>query len=135
MPTQEPDAKPSSLSRRILLVDDDVDTLNSVGEALQVLAGAEVDAVDSGAKALAALKTFHPDAMVTDYRMPGMDGIELSKRAKRVMPGLPIIMITAFGTNDLADEARAAGVCKVFSKPPDFEGLLDAIVECGGTGP
>lgn len=128
LPAKGGPAKP--FPKRILLVDDDPDTLESLGQALRVLGGADVVTAPSGAQALAKLESGHPDAMVTDFKMPDMDGLELSKRAKGKYPRLAIVMITAFNSGDLERSAASAGVCEVVEKPPFVEGLMAAIGEC-----
>lgn len=116
--------------KRLLLVDDDLETLESIGEALRIFAGWTIVTADSGAKALLRLQEIVPDALVTDYRMPGMNGIELTRAAHRSSPHLPVVIITAFNDADLRNEAIQEGVCDVIGKPLDVEDLVDAVVRC-----
>jgi len=130
MPPQDQSENSTRLDKRILLVDDDPDTLTSVGDALRVLAGADVVTATSGADALIKLGREKLEVLVTDYRMPGMDGIELCAKARKMIRRLPIVMITAFNSDDLQDQAARAGICEVIPKPPDLEDLVAAIRDC-----
>jgi len=119
------------MPRKILLVDDDADTLSSLGEALRVIGHSDVVTAASGEEALAKIKETNPDTMITDFRMPGMDGVELTKRARRLRPHLSVVMITAFSKEEgLEHEAQDAGVCEVVPKPIDLTPLLDAVADC-----
>ena len=87
-----------SLSR-ILVVDDEEGVRDVVVEALERIEGAEV--VDEGdpARALERLKEQAFDVLVTDIRMPGMDGVALLRAAREHDPRLPVLMLTAFTLN------------------------------------
>ena len=115
-------------TRRILVVDDDEDVLDSMGAILRVtIDGAEVETATSGPQALEAMRRRKPDALVTDYRMPGMDGLELAQRAQAARPGMPIIMVTAYNDRELESQAHAKGIGKVVHKPFDIAELVKAI--------
>lgn len=115
-------------ARRILLVDDDEDVLDSMGAILRVtFDGAEVETATSGREALEAMRRRKPDALVTDYRMPGMDGLELAQRAHAARPLMPIIMVTAYNDRELESQAHARGVGQVVHKPFDIAELVKAI--------
>jgi CheY-like chemotaxis protein len=85
----------------ILLVDDEDIVRTGTAEMIRDL-GHEVAEAASGGEALAMLaKDFRPDAVVTDYKMPRMDGAELSRRLQAEHPGMPILIITGYtGTTD-----------------------------------
>ena len=121
---------PRQLHKRLLLVDDDRDTLDSIQQGLEALAGATVVTASSGEQALHALASNEVDAMVTDYRMPDMDGLQLSQKARRMKPHLAIVMITAFNDLDLQDAAARAGICEVLAKPIDVDPLIDSVQAC-----
>lgn len=118
------------LNKRLLLVDDDVDTLESIEQGLTMLAGATVVTAGSGQEALDCLAAGGFDAMVTDYRMPGMNGVQLAQEARRLQPRLPIVMITAFNDVDLQEAAKEAGVCEVLPKPVDVDPLVETVEGC-----
>ena len=73
------------------------------------------------------------DAVVTDLRMPGMDGLQLTARLKAVDPGLPVLLITAFGSLESAREAMRLGAFDFLSKPFSPEELTTALNKCGVT--
>jgi two-component system response regulator GlrR len=107
------------MSARILLVDDDPDLLKLV--SMRVLAsGHRIEAVDTAEAALNVLAVHRVDVMVTDWRLPGMDGLALFEEVHRRFPSLPVIMLTAFGTIPDAIEAVGRGVFAYLVKP--FEG-------------
>jgi PAS domain S-box-containing protein len=105
---------------RILLVDDDEALLEALPEALQLrMAGIEVDTADSGLKALERIRGVDYDAIVSDVKMPGMDGLELLGAAKELRPGTPILLITGHGEHDLAVQALRGGAFDFVQKPID----------------
>ena len=84
-------------SATLLLVDDDPDLLRLLSIRLKAN-GYSVHAVDSGARALAAIGAARPDLVLTDLRMNGMDGMALFHEIQASYPGLPVIILTAHGT-------------------------------------
>ena len=82
----------------ILLVDDEELVRIGTGEMLSDL-GYEVIEATSGAEALRQLRGSEPpDLMITDYLMPGMNGVDLAEQAKRLAPGMKILLITGYST-------------------------------------
>ena len=112
--------------RRILLVDDDADLLLLISMRLKSN-GYEVASVDSGEKALAKLPIFRPHVVVTDQKMPGMDGLALFEAIQKRQPHLPVIVLTAHGTIPDAVEATKRGIFSYLVKPFDANILLDNI--------
>jgi two-component system response regulator GlrR len=110
----------------VLAVDDDHDLLRLLTLRLEN-AGYEVQAVDSGEKALAAVALRRPDVVVTDLRMGGMDGMQLFEALWKRAPALPVIILTAHGTIPDAVEATRRGVFGFVPKPFDAKQLLDQI--------
>jgi DNA-binding NtrC family response regulator len=110
----------------VLVVDDDP----AVGKVLGALLrqdGLEAEHVASGAEALQALEARPFEVVVTDVRMPGMDGMELLDRVKRRWPELPVVVLTAFGSVELGVEAMKAGAADFITKPFDREQILAVI--------
>jgi two-component system response regulator AtoC len=107
----------------ILLVDDDA-AVGTVLGALLRQAGLSFHHALSGEAALAALERRAFDAAITDLRMPGLDGLDLLARLRRAWPELPVVMLTAHGTVQLAVEAMKAGAVDFVQKPFDREELL-----------
>jgi DNA-binding NtrC family response regulator len=115
--------------RTILVVDDEVDILLSLTELFQTaLEGVEVLTARDGPTALDLLQ-FHPvDAIVCDYRMPGMDGLEVLRRASQVAPDVPRIMLTAYPDLELAMRAiNEAHIESFLTKPVRADPLLEAV--------
>jgi len=107
----------------VLIVDDDP----AVGRVLKALLeqdGVEAVAVRSGAEALALLERRALEAVVTDLRMPGMDGMELLAAIKRQWPDLPVLMLTAHASVPLAVEAMRRGAAGFLHKPFDRPEIL-----------
>jgi len=123
-----------AIKNRILLIDDDADLLHLIGVRLRVN-GFEVLALDSAEKALSQLSTFRPHVVVTDLRMPGMDGMDLFERIQERDLRLPVIMLTAHGTIPEAVAATQKGVFSYLVKPFDAQLLLahigKALVQTG----
>jgi two-component system NtrC family response regulator len=107
----------------ILIVDDEKNYLTILSAVLED-EGFEILTALSGREALEVHKTSDLDLIVTDMKMPGMDGIELLKHIKSVDPDLPIIMMTAHGTIDKAVEAMQKGAYSYILKPFDNERLI-----------
>lgn len=112
---------------RILVVDDEANARDALVELLGD-EGYVVEAAPDGARALAVLDTFEPEVVLTDLKMPVMDGIELLKRARAPAPHAAFVVMTAFGTIDTAVEAIKAGAENYLTKPLDMDALL-ALVE------
>jgi len=85
--------------------------------------GLEVCCFDNGAAALDQLGKRSYDLLVTDYKLPGMDGLEVLKRARTLCPGVDMILITAYGSVDLAVSAMKQGACDFLTKPFDSDVL------------
>lgn len=109
--------------RRILLVDDDADLLHLISLRLRAN-GFEVLAMNDAQKALARLPSFRPHVVVTDLRMPGMDGMAFFQRLQERDLRLPVIMLTAHGTIPEAVAATQQGVFSYLVKPFDAQILL-----------
>src|SRR5688572_27138897 len=93
---------------RILVVDDDP-AVGTILGALLDQAGFQATYVESGQAALAELDARAYDVVVTDVRMPGLDGMELLDRVVHQRPDLPVVLLTAHGTISLAVDAMKRG--------------------------
>jgi two-component system response regulator GlrR len=110
----------------ILLVDDDPDLLKLISLRLGS-AGYRVRTADSGETALAALAVVRPGVLITDLRMPGIDGLQLFDAVHRQHPALPVIILTAHGTIPDAVSATQRGVFGFLTKPFDSQELLQLV--------
>jgi two-component system, NtrC family, response regulator GlrR len=117
---------PMAHSADILLVDDDPDLLKLISLRL-TSAGYRVRTADSGETALAALAIARPAAVITDMRMPGIDGLQLFDAIHRQHPALPVIILTAHGTIPDAVTATQRGVFGFLTKPFDSQELLQKV--------
>jgi two-component system response regulator GlrR len=107
----------------VLLVDDDPDLLRLLSIRLQS-AGYRIEVANSAEQALARIALDRPQAVITDLRMPGMDGMALFQHLHGQDPSLPIIVLTAHGTIPDAVQATQQGVFGYLTKPFDARELL-----------
>ena len=113
-----------SLLAKILLVEDDA----SAAKALQEVLGGEgyeVTLATRGDQGLILARDNPHDAVITDLRLPGMDGLELIRQLHRLRPRLPLILMTAHGTTETAIEATKLGAYDYLLKPFEMEELLE----------
>jgi len=101
---------------KILVVDDEEIIRESLAEWLTDAGYAALTAAD-GKQALALIRKEDVDIILTDLKMPGMDGIELIKQIKQIDPALPVVIMTAYGTVGSAIEAMKTGAYDYLEKP------------------
>ncbi len=101
---------------RILVVDDEASIRDMLSKTLS-LAEYEVDTAADGRAALERLKLMPYDLLITDLKMPGVDGLTVVREARRYRPELPVIIITGFSTEASAIEAINLGVSGYLTKP------------------
>ena len=111
---------------RILAVDDDADILRLLEMRLNA-AGYQVTSASSGEKALTQIAINRPALVISDLRMPGMDGMALFDAIHKNDPALPVIMLTAHGSIPEAVEATQRGVFGFLTKPFDSKSLLQQV--------
>jgi two-component system, response regulator FlrC len=111
---------------RVLVVDDDPGMRDGMAMSLK-RSGFFAEQARGGEEALRMVRPGAYDAVVTDLRMPGMDGLQLTARLKAIDPGLPVLLITAFGSLDSAREAMRLGAFDFLSKPFSPEELITAL--------
>ena len=108
---------------RILIVDDEKVQLEIL-EGFLVKQGYEATAAEDGQRALEKFKNGSFDAVLTDYRMPGMDGIQLLREVRRLQPEAVVVIMTAYGTVGTAVAAMKEGAYDYLTKPIDLDELL-----------
>ncbi len=115
-------------SPRVLIVDDDDALLDALPKTLHLrMPGIRVDTVDSAAAALDRIAAVDYDAIITDIKMPGMDGVELLGRIREVRPDTPTLVITGHGQHDLAIQSLRGGAFDYQQKPVDREYVLASL--------
>jgi DNA-binding NtrC family response regulator len=112
---------------RVLLVDDEDSLLLTIGANLE-LAGVDVATASSGEQAIALFKAQPFDLVLSDIRMPGMNGVDLFRNLRSLRPGTPVILMTAFAVEDLVASAISEGAFTVLSKPFDVDQVLPILL-------
>ena len=85
--------------------------------------------VNNGLQALDLLKTFSPDAMLLDIKMPKINGIEVLKQIKKLKPNLPVIIVTGYQSVETAQEAIRNGASDYIPKPFESRQILKAVAQ------
>src|SRR5438067_8125097 len=110
---------------RILLVDDDVALLQALPKALWLrIDGVQVDTCDSALEALKQIQEHEYDAIVSDIKMPGMDGLALLEKIQELQPETTTLLITGHGEHDLAIRALRGGAFDFIQEPIDRESVV-----------
>jgi two-component system, sensor histidine kinase and response regulator len=113
---------------RILIVDDDPALLEALPEAVALrLPGIEIDRCDSAAAAIERIEATDYDAIVTDIKMPGMDGLALLSVIRSERPGTPTLLITGHGEDELGLQALEGGAFEYISKPIDRDSFIASL--------
>ncbi|MEW5745494.1 MAG: response regulator [Nitrospirota bacterium] len=115
------------LVRRAVAIDDEQAVLSTIVE-LTALLGLEVKGFLCPAAALAYIRANRVDLILTDFRMPGMDGVELVREVRKIDGDVPIVMITGNAEDEeLRRRAWSSGVTDILGKPIDCR-RFDAII-------
>ncbi len=105
---------------RILIVDDDVALLEALPQTLKLrMDGITIDTSETADDALERIRDIDYDAIVSDIKMPGMDGLALLREIEQARPGTPTLLITGHGEHDLAVQALRGGAYDFVAKPID----------------
>jgi excisionase family DNA binding protein len=121
-----PDRRP-----RVLVVDDEASIRDLLTKTL-MLADYDVESAPDGRAALGRLRSGGFDLLITDLKMPGVDGMMLVREAKRLLPSLPVIIITAHSTEASAIEAIDLGVHGYLTKPFRITKILNTAARALG---
>jgi len=112
--------------QRIFFVDDKPKVRKMVGMTLEQ-AGLKVSCFAFGSECLKQLRSQECDLLITDVKMPEMDGIELLTEVKRIIPSLPVLVVTGYGDIPMAVEALKLGASDFIEKPLDRQPFLSAV--------
>jgi DNA-binding NtrC family response regulator len=118
---------------RLLVVDDDIQMLSALEAALR-RKGHTVETASNGIDAASKLENTAVQAVITDLRMPGMNGLELLQHVRRTKPALPVIVLSAYGTVPMAVEAIKGGATDFLLKPFSHEELDQVLLKHVQTG-
>lgn len=108
---------------RILIVDDDKRMTRTLADILN-MAGHEAAEASSGQQALELIRAQSFDCVLTDVRMPEMDGVEFHRQLLQFQPGLPVVLMTAYASDEIIRKGLEEGVVGVLDKPLDISQLL-----------
>ncbi len=115
----------------ILVVDDDPDTCRNLSDILTDL-GYQVDTAFDGLSALELVRGKPYDVALLDFKMPGMDGLELYREIRKLRASTVAIIVSAYTNSSTREEAARAGAWQVLAKPVDFPKLLGLVGEAVG---
>jgi two-component system response regulator FlrC len=116
----------SEQAQRILIVDDEQNMRVALFEVLS-RNGHEVAVAENGQMALEMIARQPPELVITDIKMPGMDGLELLRQVKALHPELPVVIMTGFATVDTAVEAMKQGAFDYLLKPFPVEVIEETV--------
>src|SRR3990170_2180200 len=112
---------------KILVVDDSPEICRFIDESVLTPAGYIVHTVGDGMSAFTLAREIEPSLVIADNQMPGMTGIDLIRRLRQEKPHLPIILMTADGSESLAVDALRAGAGGYLTQPFEAELMLAAV--------
>ncbi len=114
---------------RILIVEDESRVAQALSRALSLPEGGgfHVEACGTGEEALTRLRKEYFDLLITDLRMPGMNGFELLRKSRGVSPGISSILITAYGSSYVEEKATELGVDAYLPKPFSMKSLVETV--------
>jgi DNA-binding NtrC family response regulator len=116
---------------KLLLVDDEIGFVEVLGKRLSKRS-MDVTAVYSGTKAIQSLRKQDFDVAVLDLKLEDMDGIEILRIFKKLVPDMPVIMLTGHGSEEAAREGMACGAFDYLTKPSDLDDLVQKIYQAVG---
>jgi len=105
------------MAERILVIDDEPDMLMLLRMIIEDNTDYDVETTNNPSEGLKMLTEENYDLVITDLKMPGMDGLEVFEELRKVLPDIPVIIITAYGSPEASDEALKKGVSEFITKP------------------
>ncbi len=113
---------------RILIIDDDEEMSSLLRDFLKD-EGYETDSADNGGAALRKISRKPFDLVLTDFRMPGLTGLDILPEIKKLQPAASVMVITAFGSEEVRHRSMERGANAYVEKPISFQILKDLIDE------
>lgn len=110
----------------VMVIDDNRALAENIKEILEE-EDIHVEVADDGLQALDRLAQADFDLVITDVRMPGLDGVQVLKNIHERWPGLPVVVMTAYSSDSSLEEAAASGALGILSKPLDIQRVLEMI--------
>jgi DNA-binding NtrC family response regulator len=105
------------MTERILVIDDELDMLMLLRMIIEENTTWEVETTNNPSEGLKMVMDNDYNLVIVDLKMPGMDGMEVFEELKEMKPDIPVIIITAYGSLEIAEEARNKGVADFITKP------------------
>jgi DNA-binding NtrC family response regulator len=115
------------MAPRILIIDDEVDMLMLLRMIIEDNTEYDVETTNSPTEGIKLFKEEDYDLVITDLKMPGLDGMDIFDEFKELKPDVPVIMITAYGSMETSDEALRKGVTEFITKPFRKDSILFTI--------
>jgi CheY-like chemotaxis protein len=132
-------------AKQVLIVDDEVTITWLLRESLEQVSNCQVWTVASGEDALTLCETASFDLILTDYKMPGMDGLTLAGAIRRLQPHTTIVLLTGHSSEDVYQRASDLAIHKILNKPLRLSTIRQTILKlftemdqrevCGGSDP
>lgn len=129
MSAEDSKTSPSS-SKLVMIVDDEPDMLTMLGLVIGKKLACEVVTATSGNQALKKLESCRPDVVISDIKMPDLDGLELLKRIREHDPTLSVLIMTGYGTIEMAVEALKNGAYDFLQKPFEKDHIVRLVSNC-----
>jgi two-component system, NtrC family, response regulator HydG len=121
-------------SMHVLVADDDPGITQTLTDILMIF-GHRVTVATSGDEALARVEEANPDCVLTDVRMPGMSGVDLCRVLNGRVPGLPVVVMTAYAYDGVVEKAIQQYATAAVAKPLDVDRLLEVLEQvCAEAG-
>ena len=114
------------MSEKVLLVDDEIDFLEVMSQRMKAR-GLDITTAESAEQAISVIEKKSFDAVIMDFQMPGMNGMEALKIIKNNKPEMQVILLTAYATIEKTVEVIKAGAMDLLEKPADIDALIDKI--------
>lgn len=114
---------------RVLVVDDSASAIKRLTSQLESLGHDVIGSASSGEEAVAKCETMQPDVVMMDIKMPGMSGLEATKKILALSPDTAIIVVTAQGQEAILQDAIAVGARYYITKPFDKEQVKQALLK------